>query len=202
MPIGASTTRADDSEEPVGTPNELPEDADTATGSLEATTIHDVLSNERRRMLLSIMLDGQRSYTLRELSERLAERESGVSPAPRNVRQSVYVSLQQTHVPQLERLDILKREAADNTVGLSDRAEDVTVYLEVVPRYGLAWSEYYLGVGLLGLLTIVATVVNVPLVARVPVVAWAVMYLAVIVLSAGYHTWTMRSTVLHRLHRR
>jgi hypothetical protein len=192
-------TRADNPEEPAEISGKLPEAADTATGGLEETTIHDVLSNERRRKLLSLLANGRSSYTLRELSERIAEQESGESPAPRNLRQSVYVSLQQTHVPRLIRLGIIEYEEQNGTnVVLSEHADDVTVYLEVVPGYELAWSEFYLGISLLGLLTVVATVVGVPVLSLVPPATWAGVFFGVIVLSAAYHTWTLGSTVFHR----
>lgn len=202
MSTGASTSRTDsrgkDTGESTGSADEVTETSETATGRLEETTIHDVLSNERRRGLLSLLADGRGSYSLRELSERIAEQESGEFPAPRNLRQSVYVSLQQTHVPKLVRLGIVEYESDTTTVVLGDHAEDVTIYLEVVPGYDLTWSEYYLGIGVLGMLTIVATVVGAPVVSLVPAATWAGLFFGVIVLSAAYHTWTLGSTVFHR----
>lgn len=200
MPTGATTTRTDGPEDSTETAGKGPED--TATDGLEETTIHDVLSNDRRRRLLSLLANGRGSYSLRELSERIAEQESGESPAPRNLRQSVYVSLQQTHVPRLVRLGIIEYEEDTTNVVLSDRADDVTVYLEVVPGYDLAWSEYYLGTSLLGLLAVVASYVGVPVVSLVPAATWASAFLAVVLLSAAYHTWTLGSTVFHRARER
>lgn len=201
MPARASTTRTDGPGDSAENSGGLPEDAD-ATDGLEETTIHDVLSNDRRRRLLSLLANGRGSYSLRELSERIAEQESGESPAPRNLRQSVYVSLQQTHVPRLVSLGIIEYEEDTANVVLSDHADDVTVYLEVVPGYDLAWSEYYLGTSLLGLLAVVASYVGVPVVSLVPAATWATAFLAVVLLSAAYHTWTLGSTVFHRARER
>jgi predicted transcriptional regulator len=169
--------------------------------ALDATTVHDVLSNERRRTLLSVLADEDGPFTVRELSECVAERESGTTPAPRDLRQSVYVSLQQTHVPKLDRLGIVEFGRDGKTVTLSDNAGEVTVYLEVVPRYGLAWSEYYVGVGLLGLLVVVASVAAVPVLSEIGTAAWAIAFLGAVVLSGLYHTWTLGSTVFHRARR-
>lgn len=167
-------------------------------GSLEATTVHDVLSNERRRTLLSVLAEESGPFTVRELSERVAERESGVTPAPRDLRQSVYVSLRQTHVPKLDRLGIVEFGRDEKTVALSDNAGEVTVYLEFVPRYGLTWSEYYVGVGLLGLLVVVASFAGVPVLSGIGTAVWAISFLGAVVLSGVYHTWTLGSTVFHR----
>ena len=172
------------------------------TSSLEATTIHDVLSNARRQALLSLLADDGASYTLAELAERIAEQEADTTPAPRDVRQSVYVSLQQTHVPKLLKLGIVEYAGDQRAVRLSDHADDVTVYLEVVSGYDIAWSEYYLGLGLLGLLTVVGNVVGVPVLSTLPVSALAGLFLGVVVLSATYHTWTLGTTVADRVRNR
>ena len=166
--------------------------------TLDETVIHDVLSNERRRALISLLAEGGRPHTVRELSERIAEQESGETPAPRDLRQSVYVSLQQTHLPKLDRIGIVEQEDGSNSVSLAERADDVTVYLEFVPRYGLAWSEYYLAVGFLGILVSIAAAIGVPVLSEVAVAVWGLSFLSVIVLSAAYHTTTLGSTVLHR----
>ena len=82
--------------------------AGNAQPDLAAVDIHDVLSNERRRMVLSILHEEDtRSTTARDLSERIAEMETGQSPPPRNIRQSAYVSLHQTHLPKLDELEVL-----------------------------------------------------------------------------------------------
>ena len=177
----------------------LPSANAAPSATLEETTIHDVLSNERRRSLLSLLADEGEDYTLRELSERIAERESGTTPAPRDVRQSVYVSLQQTHVPKLVRLGIIEYAEDDRAVRLSDRAGDVTVYLEVVSGYDLAWSEYYLGLGMLGLFVLLANAMGVPGLSTIPPGVLAGLFFALLAASAAYHTWTLGSTVFHRI---
>jgi DNA-binding transcriptional ArsR family regulator len=110
-----------------------------AQPELAAVDIHDVLSNERRRMVLSILRDENGHTTARELSERIAELETGQTPPPRNIRQSAYVSLHQTHLPKLDNLGIVDYDESTKTVSLTDRARRVSVYMETVPRYGLSW---------------------------------------------------------------
>ncbi|WP_435146440.1 DUF7344 domain-containing protein [Halobaculum sp. P14] len=170
----------------------------TDTPELPETAIHDVLRNERRRRLLSLLTD-RATASVSDLAERIAEQESDEVPAPRDVRQSVYVSLQQTHIPKLVRLGIVEQDG--DGIRLSDRADDVTVHLEVVSGYDIAWSEYYVGVGLLGLLAVLAVEVGVPGFAALPSVLVAALFLAVVVASAVYQTWTLGSTVFHRARR-
>ena len=95
--------------------------ATTSEPGLSETRIHEVLSNDRRRMAIEYLQDGD--LTLRELSERIAEAETGESPPPRNIRQSAYVSLQQTHIPKLAELDIVNYDEESKVVSLAEAAD-------------------------------------------------------------------------------
>jgi hypothetical protein len=46
-------------------------------------------------------------------------------------------------------------------VTLTDRAEGLDIYLEIVPSQDVPWSEYYLALGSVGLATMVVTWLNV-----------------------------------------
>jgi len=149
---------------------------------LDRAEIHDVLSNDRRWRVLKLLAD-QDPQDLRSLADQIAATESGESPAPRQVRQSVYVTLHQNHLPKLDSLDIVQYDDVSKTVTLGDRAEDIDVFLEVVERGHLSWSEYYLGVVLVGLLATLASVLAVPVFASLAPAAFATGALAVLLLS-------------------
>lgn len=168
---------------------------------LDATDIHDVLRNNRRRLVLQCLQEADDDgLTARELSERVATRETGEDPAPRNKRQSVYVSLHQTHLPKLDDLDIVDYDSTEKVVTLSERASEVTVYMEVVPRYGLSWAEYYFGLGLLGAVTTVAVLIGVPAVSRLGLSAVAIGFFLALLASAAYQITTQQNgSVLRRL---
>ncbi|WP_411965420.1 ArsR family transcriptional regulator [Haloferax sp. YSMS24] len=154
---------------------------------LSETRIHEVLSNDRRRMAIEFLQDG--NMTLRELAERIAEAETGESPPPRNIRQSAYVSLQQTHIPKLDELDIVEYDEESKEVALAE-AGDVTVYMEVVPEGELSWSEYYAALSALGLVLMVAVTVDVPLVSSVNAAILAGLVFAIIGGSSLYQRWS------------
>ena len=174
--------------------------AGNAQPDLAAVDIHDVLSNERRRMVLSILHeeDGGQT-TARDLSERIAEMETGQSPPPRNIRQSAYVSLHQTHLPKLDELGIIDYDESAKTVTLTDRAKQVSVYMETVPRYGISWSEYYIGVSAIGLLLVVAAFIGTPVLGVVGATTWAALALLLVGVSATYQTIQQGSSIVHRL---
>jgi hypothetical protein len=62
---------------------------------------------------------------VRDLSEAVATLETAEDPPPRNKRQSVYVSLHQTHLPKLHELGIVTYDADSKAVTLSESAHEV-----------------------------------------------------------------------------
>lgn len=173
-------------------------DDQPANDLLEAD-IHDVLRNERRRMVIELLGEADEPVTVRELSEAIATRETGEDPPPRNVRQSVYISLQQTHVPKLSGLGIVEYDEQTKEVRPAENAPEVGVYMEVVPKYGLSYAEYSAALGVLGALLVAAAELGVPLLDTLDASWWAVGVFALLVASAGYHTYSQRSSLVHRL---
>mgnify|MGYP000041242975 FL=1 len=167
--------------------------------SLDASEIHDVLRNDRRRLVLERLRAGPGSETVADLAERIGAVEAGESPPPRNVRQSVYVSLHQTHLPKLDELGIVEYDPDSKTVAIADKAADVAVYMEVVPQYGISWAEYYLGLGVLGGLSLLAIAVGVPLFRSLPPAAVSAGLSMVLVSSALYQLFDQQSSLIHRL---
>jgi hypothetical protein len=164
---------------------------------LEAGEIYDVLRNERRRLALSCLrdaTDGQ--LDVPELAERVAAIETGEDPAPRPKRQSVYVSLHQTHLPKLDELGIVTYDSDPKEVQLEERVREVAVYMDVVPRYGLSWGEYYFALGLLGLLSSLATLVGVPGIEALGVTIVASAFFVVFMLSATYQVYRQQDRLV------
>jgi len=74
---------------------------------LPEVEVYGVLSNARRREVLTELWTQPESLSLRELSERIAATESEQTPAPRALRESVYNSLHQTHLPKMDDLGLV-----------------------------------------------------------------------------------------------
>jgi len=165
-------------------------------GTLAESDIHDVLRNDRRRLVLERLAEGKDRQTVSDLAEYIATVESGDDPPPRNVRQSVYVSLHQTHLPKLDDLGIVEYDANAKDVLRAENADDVAVYMEVVPKNAISWAEYYFGLGVLGLLAIVGQLVGVPVLEGVDSRLLATLLFLVVTVSAGYHVFDQRDTVL------
>jgi hypothetical protein len=71
----------------------------------------------------------------------------------------VYNALQQTHVPELEDTGVVKVERRE--VELTERADELDIYLEVVPGADIPWSEYYLALGGVSLAVLVAVALGI-----------------------------------------
>jgi hypothetical protein len=137
--------------------------------------------------------------TLRDLAETIAERETGESPPPKNIRNSVYNSLHQTHRPKLDQRGIVEYESNRKVIRLTEDARSVNVYMEVVTPLGITWSEYYSLLGTLSLFVVLATLIGVPIVSAVDPILWVSVFLAVFGVSLGYELWTDRWIYLNAL---
>lgn len=152
--------------------------------------IHDVLSNERRRHTLEVLKRERSSVDLRTLAERIAEAETGESPAPKSVRHSIYNSLHQTHLPKLDELGIVDYDKNRKTIGLREEAKTVDLYMEVLTPYGITWSTYYRSLSVLVLITVIADDVDALFLPGDYPVLIASIGLVLIALSTAYQLWS------------
>jgi len=168
-------------------------------GEIPETEIHDLLRNERRRQVIKYLQDGVVKTTLRDLAEAIAEHETGESPPPKNIRNSVYNSLHQTHLPKLDQCGIVEYESDRKLIRLTGEARSVNMYMEVVTPYGITWSEYYSMLGTFSLLIVLAALIEVPIISMVDPVLWVSGFLAAFGVSLGCQVWTNRWMYLNAL---
>lgn len=174
----------------------LRDESNAKESHLDEATIHDVLRNERRRLVIEALRTDEDIRDLSDLAESVGARESGIDPPPTNVRQSVYVSLHQTHLPKLDSLGIVEYDSERRDVRLLDRVEELEVYMEVVPEYGLSWGEFYFGWGLLGLLSILAILVGVPFISTIGTSTVGGFFFVGLMVASAYHVYTCQDRIL------
>ena len=161
--------------------------------------IHDVLRNDRRRLTLQYLKQRLRPVEVGELSDHIAEREVGESPPPRDCRQSVYNALNQTHLPKLEELGFVDFDRDEKIVSLRETAREIDVYMNVVTPLGITWESYYRGLGVLGLISVVAADTNVAFFAGVESLLVATVFLFAFVISTSYQLWSLRWFYLQKI---
>ncbi|WP_224449292.1 DUF7344 domain-containing protein [Haloprofundus salilacus] len=120
---------------------------------LTEADVHDILRNDRRRLTLEHLAETN-SETVRALSEHIGAIESGEDPPPRKVRQSVYISLHQTHLPKLDDLGVVDYDDNSKNVSLEGNADRVLAYMRFSGTDEPEKPPYALGIGILGLLLI------------------------------------------------
>jgi hypothetical protein len=130
--------------------------------------------------------------SLRDLSEWLAAREASTSSPSKSLRQSVYNSLHQTHLPKMDETGIVDYDRDRKTVALGERARDVDVYMGVVTRYGFTWGQYYRTLGVVGLFAVVASEMTLPVLAEIPTLLITTVLLGLFGLSTAYQVWLRR----------
>jgi len=100
--------------------------------------IHDLLSSDRRRILVSVLVDDRDgTATLAELTQDIARIENGI-PQNEEVttrqRKRTYVSLYQTHLPKLEMHGVVEWDDDDNTIHATTAAVGLAKVVRGVNR--------------------------------------------------------------------
>ena len=159
------------------------------THTLTDTEFYRVLSCQRRRLAIEFLWDAAAPTPLSTVADAVAAVEAGVDPAPRALRESVYTSLRQTHVPTLERHGLV----ADGGDGLraTPATKRVVRRLRDTGPLGLRWSEQYRAIGVLGLCSVVAALAGVPLLGAIDPLVPAIISLVAYAGTSAYHAWTL-----------
>jgi hypothetical protein len=160
--------------------------------------VFQTLGNRRRRYALHYLRHQDRPVPIRELSEQLSAWELGKecdAVRPKE-RKRLYTALHQTHFPKMDRLGIVEYDRNRGVVSLTDHIDQFDVYLDVVPRNDLPWSQFYLALG-----TMVTALVTVAAVGIVPFSAvdgfgYAIAVAGFFTLVAAYHALRDRQLLL------
>ncbi|AXG10693.1 DUF7344 domain-containing protein [Haloplanus rubicundus] len=162
--------------------------------SLARDDVYEVLSNRRRRFVIHYLQRNGPRAALGTLAEHVAAWEDGidVEAVGSAARKNVYTSLQQFHLPKMEKLDLVIFHQRDGEVELTDVAADVDLYLEVVEGHDVPWSLYYLGVGALAGGVMLGHALDLPLLVGLGDVDLAVFTVIAIATMALIHTYYTR----------
>mgnify|MGYP000022827904 CR=1 FL=1 len=159
--------------------------------SLSRNEIYEILSNPRRRYALHAVKNKDGTAELSDLAEQVAawENDKPVSEVTSSERHLAYSSIQQNHIPKLERAGIITHDTG--TIELTEEAHDLDVYVDVVPGDSIPWAEYYLGLGAVSLGLVAAVWVGV-FPESVPSLAWAAVIAVLFTASAAFHVFQNR----------
>jgi hypothetical protein len=164
-------------------------ESDREAESLSRDDVFEMLSNRRRRYAIHHLKRAEGRVSLSELAEQVAawENETTIKGISSDERKTVYTSLQQFHLPKMEETGVVRYDDRAGTVELTDSAATLDIYLEVVDRYDVPWSQYYLGVSLIGATVVGLSTIGIYPFSAVPYAGWTVFLLASFMVSALAH---------------
>lgn len=90
--------------------------ADGDGASLDEDVVFDLLGNDRRRVCLKELVDAEEVRDLNDLSEQVAAQLDDSSTSTDELYESVYISLCQSHLPKLEKVDLVEFDSDQKTV--------------------------------------------------------------------------------------
>jgi len=172
---------------------------DTDSDSVDRGEIFDLLSNQRRRYAIHHCKREDGPVELGDLAEHVAawELDKEVEELTSAERKRVYTSLQQTHLPTLDRAGMVDFD--DRTVELTDNISELEIYLDVVPKNSIPWSTYYLGLAALASIVIAGLWLEWIPTETVPELGWATLVVALFAASAIAHTVQSRQLRLGKM---
>ena len=161
----------------------------TAEPTLSRDDAFETLSNQRRRFVLHFLQDADGTAALSDLAEQVAawENDTEVAAISASERKTVYTSLQQFHLPKMDDLGVVAFDRREGEVALTEAADRLDIYLEVVDRYDVPWGLYYTGLSALGFLLVGLANAGVDPFTVVSPVGWTVFVLTALAVSSVSH---------------
>lgn len=156
------------------------------SNALEESEIFHILGNDRRRAIVQLLASGPEQIDVSDVATQIAERESDTTPVPNNLYKSVYVSLQQTHLPQLEEDDVIAYDPEGKTIQPGAHFDEVLQYIDGDHADGETVLWFHLTVCVLGLLTIVLAGLTLPVLSSIDSTLIGVVALLLVGASSLY----------------
>ena len=122
---------------------------------LEESEVFHILGNDRRRAIVQLLADHDHRIDVSDVATDIAETESDAQSVPNNLYKSVYVSLQQTHLPQLEEDAVIEYDPESKTIERGPNFDEVLQYANGGHDDESTTLQIHLALALLGLIGIV-----------------------------------------------
>ncbi|MGQ4554359.1 DUF7344 domain-containing protein [Halobellus sp. GM3] len=150
----------------------------------EKNELYDLLSNHRRRYVIHFCKRADGPVTLSDLAEQVAawEQDKEIAELTSAERKRVYTSLQQTHLDRLADAGIIDYDGDE--IVLTEDAEELDIYLDIVPAKSIPWGVYYLGLSLLAGVVLAGIWLDLVPTETIPVVGWATIVFAAFLFSS------------------
>ncbi|GAB7021256.1 winged helix-turn-helix domain-containing protein [Halostagnicola bangensis] len=119
-------------------------------GHEQQNELFDALGSHRSRYALYACLQTDGELTLSVIADQVAawEYDKPIAEVTSTEHKRVYTSLQQHHLSKLERSGLITID--DKSIDCTEKAQQLDLYIELVPESDVPWSLYYLGLSTIG----------------------------------------------------
>ncbi|ELY49564.1 hypothetical protein C495_00005 [Natronorubrum sulfidifaciens JCM 14089] len=145
-----------------------------------------ILGNDRRRSIVQLLAAEAGQVDVSDIASEIAANESDTTPVPNNLYKSVYVSLQQTHLPQLQEDAVIEYDSDAKTIQPGPNFDDVLQYIDGHKEQQSTALTLHLALCVLGLVVIALAGLGIPLLSSIDPVLSSVLVLLAVAASSLY----------------
>jgi len=156
------------------------------TESLAESEVFHILGNDRRRAIVQLLAAESGQVDVSDIASEIAASETDTTPVPNNLYKSVYVSLQQTHLPQLQEDAVIEYDSDAKTIQPGPNFDDVLQYIDGHGEGGSIALQLHLALCVLGLVVIALAGLGIPVLSGVDPVLSSVLILLAVAASSLY----------------
>lgn len=162
-------------------------------GRLSQNEVYDLLSNPRRRFVISYLREHSDPIELTALAREVAAWENDVPAEELSDQQEkrVYVSLYQTHIPKLENAGIVEYDSDNGEIRLTRTVGQLNRYLPEAESTELPWQSAYVATAVIGAVFYLLVFFDAPLFTEIPdAVAGVAVVAAFLAVTVAQYVYT------------
>ncbi|WP_137291573.1 DUF7344 domain-containing protein [Natronorubrum halophilum] len=156
------------------------------TDSLAESEVFHILGNDRRRAIVQLLADEAGQVDVSDVASEIAASETDTTPVPNNLYKSVYVSLQQTHLPQLQEDAVIEYDSDAKTIKPGPNYDAVLQYIDGHGNSQSTTLQLHLGLCVFGLAVIALAGLEIPVFSSLDPVLSSVLVLLAVAASSLY----------------
>ena len=153
---------------------------------LAESEVFHILGNDRRRAIVQLLAEEAGQVDVSDIASEIAASETDTTPVPNNLYKSVYVSLQQTHLPQLQEDAVIEYDSDAKTIQRGPNFDDVLQYINGHGETESTALQFHFVVCVLGLAVIAFAGLGIPLLSSIDPVLSSVVALLAVAASSLY----------------
>ena len=162
---------------------------------LSKDDLYEVMANRRRRYTVHALNGTEEPMEIGDIAEKVAAWENGVEEGrvTYDERKRVYTALQQSHLPKMDDKGVVEFNKNRGTVEPTDAIQDVEIYMDIVHKGEIPWSQYYLGLSAVTTALLAAVALNAWPFTLLSDLSWAIFIVVAFAVSSLAHWYYSHS---------